>query len=149
MKPSIVTVFTLLCMATALQVIGQTNQVTSAVARRPITHADYDSWHTIQSKKLSHDGKWVAYALMPQAGDAELVVRNIASGAEFRAPIGTWPHWNSAPLLQVTSDARFVAVQTYPTTAQTDQAKKEKKKPEEMPKNGLVLIDTSNGAATQ
>lgn len=149
MKPSIVTVFTLLCMATVLQVIGQTNQLTSAVARRPITHADYDGWHTIESEKLSPDGKWVAYALMPQAGDAELVVRNIASGAEFRAPIGMWPRWNSAPSLQFTSDARFVAVQTYPTKAQMDQAKKEKKKPQEMPKNGLVLLDTSNGAMTR
>lgn len=149
MKLSSVTVFTLFCMAAALQVIGQTNQLTSAIARRPITHADYDGWHTIQSENLSHDGKWVAYALMPQAGDAELVVRNIASGAEFRAPIGMWPRWNSAPALQFTSDARFVAVQTYPTKAQTDQAKKEKKKPEEMPKNGLVLLDTSSGAATR
>ena len=88
MKPSIVTAFTVFCLATALQVFGQTNQQTSATARRPITHADYDSWHAIQSKKLSRDGEWVAYALMPQAGDAELVVRNIASGAEFRAAIG-------------------------------------------------------------
>src|SRR5205807_7220293 len=71
------------------------------------------------------------------------------SGAEFRAPIGMWPRWNSAPALQFTSDARFAVVQTYPTKAQTDQAKKEKKRPEEMPKNGLVLLDTSSGAATR
>src|SRR3989442_15943487 len=86
LKHSIVTVF-VLCMATALQVYGQANQQTSAIARRPITHADYDGWHTIQSEKLSRDGKVVAYALMPQAGDAELVVRNLKSCAEFRGPV--------------------------------------------------------------
>jgi len=98
LRPSIVTVVILFCLALAFQIIGQTNQPASAAERRPITYADYDSWHSIQSKKLSQDGKWVAFVLMPQAGDAELVVRNISSGADFRAPIGMWPRWNSAPL---------------------------------------------------
>src|SRR5215831_670356 len=66
--------------------------VTSAqqdATKRSLTHNDYDSWKSMQSPKLSRDGKFLAYALTPQDGDAELVVRNIATGAEWREGIGT------------------------------------------------------------
>src|SRR3989442_15599514 len=117
-------------MAAALQVIGQTNQLTSAIARRPITHADYDGWHTIQSENVSHDGKWVAYALMPQAGDAGLLERHLAGGDEFRAPIGLFPPADSMPGVESPSGFRILAGQTYPTKAQNDHAKKTKKNAE-------------------
>src|SRR2546426_4948545 len=56
-----------------------------AAAKRPLTHNDYDSWRAIQGQLLSRDGKFVAYALVPQDGDGEVVVRNLASGVEWRA----------------------------------------------------------------
>ena len=37
--------------------------------------------------KLSADGTWLAYALTPQDGDGELVVRNLKTNAEIRARI--------------------------------------------------------------
>ncbi|HEX8183102.1 MAG TPA: hypothetical protein VF747_00075, partial [Blastocatellia bacterium] len=36
--------------------------------KRPLTHADYDSWRSIQGQTLSNDGKFLAYALVPQDG---------------------------------------------------------------------------------
>jgi hypothetical protein len=36
----------------------------------------YDSWKSIQGTKISLDGAWIAYALTPQEGDGELVVRS-------------------------------------------------------------------------
>src|ERR1700730_13278680 len=59
--------------------------------KRALTHQDYDSWHSIQSPQISRDGKVVAYAFMAQDGDSEIVVRNLASGAEWRAPRGYRP----------------------------------------------------------
>src|SRR5258706_16322612 len=59
--------------------------------KRPLTHSDYDSWRAIQGQSLSRDGKFVAYALVPQDGDGEVVVRNLASGVEWRAPRGAAP----------------------------------------------------------
>ena len=58
-------------------------------AKRALTHQDYDSWHSIQSPQISRDGKFIAYAFMAQDGDSEIVVRNLASGAEWRAPEAT------------------------------------------------------------
>src|SRR6058998_3046552 len=57
-------------------------------SKRALTHQDYDSWHSIQSPQISRDGKFIAYAFMAQDGDSEIVVRNLASGAEWRAPRG-------------------------------------------------------------
>src|SRR5260370_34345163 len=63
----------------------------TATTKRPLTHQDYDSWHSIQAPQISRDGKFVAYAFMAQDGDSEIVVRNVATGAEGRAPRGYHP----------------------------------------------------------
>ena len=57
--------------------------------KKPITHDVYDSWKSIQGTKLSGDGVWLAYALTPQDGDGELVVRNLKTNAEIRAARGS------------------------------------------------------------
>src|SRR5262245_5161232 len=56
--------------------------------KRALTHQDYDNWRSIQGQTLSRDGKFVAYAAVPQDGDGEIIVRNLATGAEWRAPRG-------------------------------------------------------------
>lgn len=63
-------------------------QPAPVAAKRPLTHKDYDSWRSIQAPQISRDGKFVAYAYIPQDGDGEIVVRNITSGTEWRAPRG-------------------------------------------------------------
>ena len=57
----------------------QTQQATTAT-KRPLTHQDYDSWRSIQAQQISRDGRFVAYAFMPEDGDGEVVVRNVESG---------------------------------------------------------------------
>src|SRR5688500_1509654 len=63
-------------------------QQTTTTTRRPLSHQDYDSWRSIQAPQISRDGRFVAYAYMPQDGDGEIVVRNVSSGAEWRAARG-------------------------------------------------------------
>ena len=67
--------------------LGQQNSAT----KRALTHQDYDSWRSIQAPQISRDGKFIAYAFMAQDGDSEIVVRNRATGAEWRAPRGYRP----------------------------------------------------------
>src|SRR5947207_234861 len=52
--------------------------------KRPITHRDYDTWHSIQSPQISRDGKFVAYAYMAQDEDSEIVARNAGSSIGAR-----------------------------------------------------------------
>jgi dipeptidyl aminopeptidase/acylaminoacyl peptidase len=109
-------------------------------AKKPITHDVYDSWKSIQGTKVSADGTWLAYALVPQEGDGELVVRNLKTNAEIRAPRGRDPI--------ITTDNRLVVYAIAPLRKDVDAARKAKKKPEDMPKNGVGFINLSGGHAT-
>ncbi|HEU4767461.1 MAG TPA: hypothetical protein VFS77_08795, partial [Pyrinomonadaceae bacterium] len=137
-----------------------------APAKRALTHNDYDSWRSITASQISRDGKFVAYAFVPQDGDGEIVVRNIATGIDWRAPRGYRPpvpppddpgtniaefQAEQARLLRpvFTADSRFVLFSTEPTKAELNKAKKDKKRPEEMPKNGLGIMDLSTGTVTR
>src|SRR5258708_20926120 len=60
----------------------------STLAKRPLTHADYDGWKSVQLPALSRDGRYLAYNLMPSDADGEFVVRNLATGGEHRVARG-------------------------------------------------------------
>ena len=112
--------------------------------KRPLTHKDYDAWRSIQAPQISRNGKYIAYAFMPQDGDGEIVVRNIAGGTEWRAPRGYRPpvpppddpganlaefQASQTRLLRpvFTYDTRYVVFGTEPAKAELAKAKKEKK----------------------
>jgi hypothetical protein len=110
---------------------------TTASGKKIITHDVYDGWRSIRGTQLSRDGAWLVYALVPQDGDGELVARSLKTGAEFRHPRGQNP--------QITPDGRAVAFAILPPKAETERARKAKKKPDEMPKNALGLMDLTTG----
>ncbi len=137
-----------------------------AQMKRPFSPQDFDAWKSIQAQQLSRDGKWVAYALVAQDGDGEIIVRNLASGTEWKTNRGYRPpqpppdpsepgtgpafgQMNRAVRPFFTADSRFVLFTIEPTRAELNQAKKDKKKPEEMPKNALGILDLSNGQVTR
>ncbi|MDX2032075.1 MAG: prolyl oligopeptidase family serine peptidase [Blastocatellia bacterium] len=142
-------------------------QAQPAMAKRPVTHQDYDKWRSIQGQAISRDGKFIAYAAMPQDGDGEIIVRNVATGSEWRSPRG-WrppapPPDASAPAAaagafaamsamtrpRFTADSRFAVFTIEPSKAEVLKARKEKKKPEEMPKNALGIMDLATGQVTR
>jgi dipeptidyl aminopeptidase/acylaminoacyl peptidase len=99
---------------------------------------------------------------MPQDGDGEIVLRNVANGVEWRAlrgyrppvPPPDDPATNVAEVLAAqarlvrpvfTADSRFLVFSIEPTKAELNKAKRDKKKPDEMPKNALGIMDVSNG----
>jgi len=136
---------------------------TAFAQKRPLTHQDYDSWRSIQSTHLSADGAYLGYALFPQEGDGEFVLRNLKTGKEWRESIGARPP--AAPpnratqnpddppppppsiIVGFSKDSRTVVFSTFPSKAEIDKAHKEKKKPQEMPTNGLVIMDIASGKA--
>jgi hypothetical protein len=130
--------------------------------KRPLTHKDYDGWRSIATQRISPDGKWVAYAVFPQEGDGEIVVRHIASGRDLRQAAGQRPPAQppasgSAPedappvppgvAMSFSEDSRFLVSATFPARAATEQAKKDKKPADEMPKGGIVIFDLAAGTA--
>ena len=104
----------------------------------------------------------MAYSFMPAEGDGDLIVRDLATGKEYREAVGALPpppppdteNPDQPPprrgvTIQFTSDSRYVVANSYPWKADTDQAKKDKKRPEEMPKGGIVIVELSTGAASR
>jgi dipeptidyl aminopeptidase/acylaminoacyl peptidase len=107
------------------------------VAKKPLTYDVYDSWRSIQGTQISRDGTWLAYALAAQEGDGELVVRNLKTDKDYRRDRG------QAPV--ISADGKYVVFTIAPPKADVDKAKKEKKKPEEQPKNGLGILNLATG----
>ncbi|MBX9869788.1 MAG: prolyl oligopeptidase family serine peptidase [Burkholderiaceae bacterium] len=121
---------------------AQTTQALAAVnpqstTKKIITHDVYANWRSIAGAVLSRDGRWAAYALVAQESDGEVVVRRLADGQEWRSARGITPAFSA--------DGQFLAFAIRPSQADLDQAKKAKKKPDELPKNGLGIMNLANG----
>lgn len=131
-------------------------------AKRALSPQDFDSWRSLQGAQISRDGKFVAYVMQPQDGDGELFVKNTQTGAEFRSPRGyrppTPPPDPSDPaatqafiatgrLLRpnFSADGKFLFFNIEPMKAEVLKARKDKKKPEDFPKNALGIMDTATG----
>jgi dipeptidyl aminopeptidase/acylaminoacyl peptidase len=156
-------IVSLVCAVTLIATsLAQAFAQQPAATKRPLTHQDYDSWRSIQAPQISRDGKFVAYAYMAQDADSEIVVRNLASGTEWRAargyrppappPDDSIPNFGELMAAQArlsrplfTADSRFVAFSIEPTKADLNKAKKDKKRPDDMPKNALGIMDLSGG----
>jgi hypothetical protein len=170
-------VTTSLIVAAVLLADGAVSAQQETTAKRPLTHRDYDGWKSIQAPVLSRDGKFLAYNLMAQEGDGELVVRNVGSGAEYRLPRGrggatavaadeeTELNAPARPARgrarqgaatatpaptghQFTPDVKAIVVSLPPTKAELDRARQAKTKAEDMPRTALVILDLTTGQVT-
>jgi dipeptidyl aminopeptidase/acylaminoacyl peptidase len=115
---------------------------TPADAKKPLTYDAYAGWRSIprNSVVISEDGQWLAYVLVPQEGDGELVVLNLKTDNDYRLPGGVRP--------VLTVDGKFVLFTIVPLKADVDKAKEEKKRPDEKPKNALGIMNLATGEVT-
>ena len=157
----------LLCVLSLLWSNFALAQQAGRVEKQPLKHSDFDNWKSIQGQQISRDGKFVGYALTPQDGDGEIIARNLATGTEWRYNRG-WrqptpppdpsdpspPQVAQAQTVRLirplfTADSRNLIFTIEPNKADVIKARKEKKKPEDMPKNALGIMDLSNGQVKQ
>src|SRR5689334_18099340 len=99
----------------------------SAKPTKQMTPADLKAWKNIRNATLSNDGKWFAYALAPNEGNAEVVIRSVADGKETRFPIGDanaggggrggFPGGADAGPVQITGDSKYALFTIYPPLA--------------------------------
>ncbi|HTE46968.1 MAG TPA: hypothetical protein VK636_17095, partial [Gemmatimonadaceae bacterium] len=90
--------------------------------------ADLKAWKNIRQTSLSNDGKWFAYVLAPNEGDATLIIRSTGADAkEMKFPIGEAGGAGggrggpgapaAASSLTISADSRWVAFTVYPPAA--------------------------------
>ena len=100
-------------------------------ATRPLSTTDIQGWESIRSSSLSNDGRWLAYQLVPNDGDAEVVLRATREGKEHRFQIGEVPApaggaqgaaaAAGSPVL-IGATSRFAAFTIYPTAKEAKHA---------------------------
>jgi hypothetical protein len=100
---------------------------------KQLQSADLKAWKTIRNSVLSSDGKWFAYVLAPNEGDANVVIRSTGTdNKEWKFPIGSAdaggrggggggrgaaaPDAGTGPL-SISADSRWVAFLVYPPAA--------------------------------
>lgn len=83
---------------------------------------------------ISNDGKWVVYTVTPQEGDADLFIQS-TDGSNYKKQISRG--YNAI----ITEDSRFVVFKIKPWYKETREARIKKKKPEDMPKDSIGIVE--------
>lgn len=105
----------------------------TAQNKKPLDHSVYDGWKSIGERMISNDGKYVVYAINPQEGDGELVVQGPSSNYKKVIARG----YNAV----ITEDSRYVVFKIKPVFQETRQARIKKKKPDEMVKDSIGILE--------
>ena len=101
--------------------------------KKPLDHDVYDGWQSVRSVMLTPDGDLVSYEVTPQEGDGTLYIKNLKTGAELAVERGTGLKW--------AQDAAWGLFTVKAPFAETRQAKIDKKKKEDQPKDSLAKVD--------
>jgi dipeptidyl aminopeptidase/acylaminoacyl peptidase len=129
-----------------------------ASSPRALTPQDFDQWQSVSGERLSDDGTWVAYSLIPQVGEGEVVVRSAAGTTEFRHSRGyigrpqtrpgaaRGPAFNAPPPQFFGS--QFVVFTIEPPREEVEAARRQKKKPADQPKSSIGIMRLSDGNVT-
>ncbi|MGI6574103.1 MAG: prolyl oligopeptidase family serine peptidase [Fermentimonas sp.] len=134
--------------------------------KKPLDHSVYDGWKSLQSTAVSNDGKVVATLIAPQEGDTALFIQRI-EGKERKSvirveqvpPAQLHRVDNKRPSM-VASNATFYRVTRYTLSrdgqwavgllkaplAERRQARIDKKKQDELPKDSLLIVDNRSFA---
>jgi dienelactone hydrolase len=133
-----------------------------AQTQRPLQLPDMTSWKRILTPAVSNDGQWFAYRLAPAEGNAEVVVRNLATGKETRFPVGDRTASVPAPAPgggggrgaaavgaptdpAFSDDGKWVAFTVWPLT----QAAKRMKAQRRPIQSKVVLVELATGKKTE
>ncbi len=103
----------------------------------PLDHSVYESWKNLSRQQFSPNGHWISYEINPQRGDGWLYLHSLQNNTTDSMPRG------GRAAFSANSD--FFAYLLEPETAAVRQAKVDKKKQDEMPKNNLGVRLLSNG----
>ena len=101
--------------------------------KKPLDHTVYDGWQTIGDRMISRDGKWVVFNINVQEGDNQLVIRS--SDAAYQKTIARGEN------AVITTDSRYLVFRIKPLYKDTRDARIKKKRPDDMPKDTLAVIE--------
>ncbi len=101
--------------------------------KKSLDHSVYDNWKSLTNITVSDDGKILSALISPQEGDTTLWVKNLDNNRTLN--VFRVNKFNLSP------DGRYTIGLLKAPFSDTRQARINKKKPEDMPKDSLVIID--------
>jgi dipeptidyl aminopeptidase/acylaminoacyl peptidase len=119
----------------------------ASAARRTLGLEDLLSWKSIRFPTFSNDGRWMAYVLAPNEGDAEFIVRGTMDGAkETRVPIGEAPSgFGGSAGVAISGNNRWVAYTVYPGAEDAKKARRDRR----TLATKVAVIELATGAARE
>ena len=106
-------------------------------AKPPLDHSVYDNWKSVSGLSVQNDGEWARWTVAPQEGDYVLHLYNVKTGKTYDL--------ERASGAKISEDGKKLVYRIVPKFQETRQAKIDKKKPNEMPKDSLGILDLATG----
>ncbi len=103
------------------------------LSKKVLTHADYDHWRSLSGWNISADGLFIHYIESLPENDDTLYLKNIKGELLHVVPRGSEASF--------TYDSRYFLYKVKPGYSDIRKAKKAKKKPDEMPKDTLEIMN--------
>lgn len=123
-----------------------TTALTASAQKKVLDHSVYDEWQSIGEKQISNDGQVAVYTIVPQEGDGQLWIRNFLKEQNRWDTVTIIPRGYQA---KISNDAAFVVCKIKPLYQQIRQAKIQKVKSENMPKDSMAIINILTGQVTK
>ncbi len=123
-------------LTTAILCIALLQFQSVAQEKKKLSHDDYDHWKTLSGIEISTDGDHVLYLVNPQRQDGDLFIMNRSNSQQTVVPRGARAAF--AP------GSGFAVFHIEPQQDVVRQAKVEKKKRDEMPKDSLGIFVMSS-----
>ncbi len=110
---------------------------TFAQEKKPLNHDAYEIWNRTLAQNISNNGKWIFLSVGPEQKDSELRIKSLTDDRVYIIPRGESTQFDNNNQHIVTLIKAF--------TDSVKQAKKDKKKPEESPKDTLAVLTLATG----
>lgn len=104
--------------------------------KKPLDHSVYDSWQNIGARKISNDGKWIAYSVDAQEGNSTLSLYSVKNKTSKK--------FERAAKVDFTNDSRFAVFQIRPQYKDIKAVKDKKLKKSKLTKDSLAIVDFFN-----
>jgi dipeptidyl aminopeptidase/acylaminoacyl peptidase len=121
MKSFLILVFTLPAMLAVAQ------------SKRQLDHPDFAIWKRIENTRISNNGAWVAYDIVPGEGDPTLVLYDVATSTERRFPRGGRN--------QFTDNSQYAVFTIVPPEDTLKALRRRKVDKEKLPPDTLVILN--------
>lgn len=109
----------------------------SFAQKKPLDHSVYDGWQNIAERIISDNGEFVAFTVVPQEGDGQLYIKRKDGSSVAEIERG----YNA----NITDNSQFLICRIKAPYKDTRDARIKKKRPEEMPKDSIAIVNLSNG----